>query len=261
MPFETKDVLPKAEKAARTAIELDNSLAEAHTALASVYLLNWNWSETERELQSAVELNPRYPRAHHVQAFFFLTLGRYDEAIASIRRAKELDPLNLIINTDEANILFSANRADEAFEQWQKAIELDPNSAYTYRERSDGYQFSGNETASIEDYSKFLELSGKSADKIAEFRRTALKQGLKEIYRKDLNDLLAQQKRGKNISFITVAIYYTLLGQKEEAFKYLEKAYANHSAEMVLLKPYKPFTTLRSDPRFTNLLKRMKLPE
>ena len=261
VPFDATDVLPKAEKAARTAIKLDNSLAEAHTALASVYLLDWNWSETESQLQHAIELNPRYARAHHVQAFYFATLGRYDEAIASIRHAKELDPLNLIINTDEANLLFSADRTVEAFDQWQKAIELDPNSAYTYKERSDGYQFSGNETASIEDYSRFLELSGKSADKIAEFRRIALKLGLKGIYRKELNNLLVQQKRGENVSFVAVAIYYTLLGKKEEAFKYLEKAYANHSADMVLLKPYKPFTTLRSDPRFTSLLKRMKLPE
>ena len=261
VPFESKEVLPKAEKAAFKAIELDNSLAEAHTALASVYLLDWKWSGTERELQRAIELNPRYARAHHVHAFYFLTVGRYDEAIASIRRAKELDPLNLVINTDEGNLLFSANRTDEAFEQWKKTLELDPNSAYTYRERANAYQFLGNESASIEDYSKAMELTGESAEKIAEYRQTTSKYGLKEIWRKDLNDLLAQEKRGKNISFLSIAWFYTLLGQKDEAFKYLEKAYNDHSAEMVILKPDQHFTPLRSDPRYTDLLKRMGLPE
>lgn len=261
VPFEATDVLPKAEKAARTAIELNDSLAEAHTALASVLLLNWNWPETERELRHAVELNPRYARAHHVQAFLFLTLGRYDEAIASIRRAKELDPLNLIIITDEANILYCADQTEEAFKQWNKAIELDPNSAYTYRERSIAYQDSGNKSASIEDYSKFLELSGKSAEEIAEYRRITSRNGFNEIWRRELNEILAKQKQGKKISYLSVAVYYALLGQKDKAFDYLEKAYTNHSAELVLLKPYKPLTYLHSDPRFISLLNRMGLSD
>ena len=261
VPFVAKEVLPKAEKAARTAIELDDSLAEAHTALASVYLLNWNWSETERELQRAIELNPRYARAHHVQAFSFLTLGRYDEAVASIKRAKELDPLNLVINTDEANLLFNANRVDEAFEQWKKALELDPNSAYTYRERSIAYQVSGNESASIEDYAKFLELTGESADKIAEYRQTASKDRLKAIYQQDLDALLIKEKRGETVSLVGIATLYTLLDKKEQAFQYLDKAYQEHDAEMVLLKPFSVFRPLHSDPRYSDLLKRMGLPE
>ena len=261
VPFDSKEVLPKAEEAARKAIELDDSLAEAHVALSSAYGLNWHWSEAERELRRAVELNPRYARAHHSLAFYFSTLGRSDEAIVSIRRAKELDPLNLVINSDEASLLFSANRTDEAFEQWKKTLELDPNSAYTYRERSLAYQVLGNESASFEDYAKFMELSGESAEKIAEYRRTAKQYGFKAIWQKDLNNLLAQEKRGEKVSFISPAVFYALLGQKDEAFKYLEKAYNDHSAEMLLLKPYRAFASLRSDPRFTDLLKRMGLPE
>ncbi|MGH9948355.1 MAG: winged helix-turn-helix domain-containing tetratricopeptide repeat protein [Pyrinomonadaceae bacterium] len=261
VPFNSKEVLPKAEKAALKSIELDNSLAEARTALASVYLLDWKWPESERELQRAIELNPRYARAHHVRASYFVTLGRFDEAIAAIRRAKELDPLNLIVNTDEANMLFISRRIEEAFGQWQRALELGPNSAYTYRERSIAYQVLGNESASIEDYSKFLELNGKSADSVAEYRRTASKYGLRAIWQKDLNDLLVREKRGQNIPFVGIAIFYTMLGQREEAFKYLEKAYTDHSAELVLLKPYTPFASLHSDPRYTDLLKRLNLPE
>ncbi|MCY7345051.1 MAG: hypothetical protein LH614_02435 [Pyrinomonadaceae bacterium] len=76
-----------------------------------------------------------------------------------------------------------------------------------------------------------------------------------------MNDLLAKEQRGENVSLVGLALFYTLLGQKEEAFKYLEKAYGKHSAEMVLLKPYSPFAALRSDPRLANLLRRMNLPE
>ncbi len=261
VPFVSKDVLPKAKDAALKAIELDDTLPEAHAALAGVYSLNWNWSEAERELQRAIELNPRYARAHHVLAFYYLTIGRNDKAIASIEHAAELDPLNLVINTDKANILFSSNRNDEAFQQWEKTLELDPNFAMTYMHRSIAYESLGNETASIKEYAKMMELDGKSAKQVAEYRQTASKYGLKQIYRKDLNELLAQEKRGENVSLITLALLNSLLGQKDEAFRYLEKSYNNRSAEMVLLKPDTRFAPLRSDPRFADLLKRLGLPE
>lgn len=261
VPFDSKEVLSKAEKAAQTAIELDETLAEAHTALANVYELNWNWSEAERELKHAIELNPRYARAHHVLAFYYLTLGRNDEAVASIEQARELDPLNLVINTDKANILFSSNRTEEAFQQWTKTLELDPNFALVHLHRSIAYQSLGNETAAIEEWAKSLELNGKSAQEVAEYRGNATKNGLKGFYQKELNKLLAQEKRGENVSFISLAIYNSLLGQKDEAFKYLEKAFNKRSAEMVLIKPDTRFALLRSDPRFADLIKRLGLPE
>lgn len=261
VPFVAKDVLPKAKVAALKAIELDDSLAEAHTALANVYELEWNWSEAERELKRSVELSPRNARAHHVLAFYYLTLGRNDEALLSIERARELDPLNLVINTDKANILFTANRTAEAFQQWQKTLELDPNFAMAYEHRSIAYQVLGNESESIEDSSKAMELNGKSAENITEFRQTALKFGLKTVYQKEMNKILEKEKRGESVSFVTIALYQTLLGQKDEAFKYLEKAYIERSGEIVLLKPEMRFASLRSDPRFADLLKRLDLPE
>lgn len=261
VPFVAKDVLPKAKAAAFKAIELDESLAEAHTALANIYELEWNWSEAERELKRAVELNPRNARAHHVLAFYYLTLGRNDEALLSIERARELDPLNLVINTDKANILFTANRNEEAFEQWQKTLELDPNFAMAYEHRSIAYQVLGKESASIEDSSKALELNGKSVATIAEFRQTALKFGLKTVWQKEMDKILEQEKRGESVSFVTLALYQTMLGQKDEAFKYLEKAYIERNGEIVLLKPEMRFAPLRSDPRFADLIKRLDLPE
>ena len=261
VPFASKEVLPKAEQAARKAIELDDTLAEAHTALANVYELNWNWSATEHELQRAIKLNPRYARAFHVQAFCFLILGRNDEANAAIERARELDPLNLVINTDKANIFFGTNRTDEALQQWKKTLELDPNFELAYHQRAIAYQVLGNEPAAIANISKAMELNGQPPEKIEAYRQTATRYGLKEIYRNELKDLLAKETRGEHISFVYLASYYTSLGQKEEAFKYLEKAYGERSAEIVLVTTSRQFAVLRSDSRFADLLKRIGLLE
>lgn len=261
VPFVSKEVLPKAETAALKALELDDTLAEAHTALANVYELNWNWSEAERELQRAIELNPRYARAYHVQAFCLFILGRNDEANAAIEHARELDPLNLVINTDKANIFFNTNRTDEAFQQWKKTLEMDPNFALTYEHRSFAYQVLGNESAAIADTVKMMELNGQSAEKIAVYRQTAARYGLKEIYQNELKDLFAKEARGENVSSISFAWLYASLGQKEEAFKYLEKAYNERSAEIVLVKTSRQFAALSSDPRLADLFRRAGLPE
>jgi TolB-like protein/DNA-binding winged helix-turn-helix (wHTH) protein len=258
VPFISKEILPQAEEAALKAVELDDMLAEAHTALANVYELGWNWATAESELQRAIERNPHYARAHHVQAFLYMITGRNDEAIDAIERAEELDPLNLVINTDKANLLFHANRIDEAFQQWQKTIELDPNFGMAYGHRAVAYQTLGNESAAIEDIVRAMELNGQSTDKIIAYRQTVSRYGLKETYRNELKTLLAKETRGEYVPPVSLAFFYTSLGQKEEAFKYLEKAFRERSGEMVLL-PSPEFAGLRSDPRFGNLLKRMGL--
>jgi tetratricopeptide (TPR) repeat protein len=260
VPFASKEVLPKAMTAALKAVELDNTLSEAHTALGSVYGLEWNFAEARRELQRAVELNPRNARAFHVQAFAFHVVGRNDEAVQSIERAFELDPLNLVVNTDRAQLLFIAGRTDEAFAQWQKTVELDPNFSLAHEHLATAYQISGNEKAAIEENVKVMQLGGQSAEKINLYRQTVEKFGLKEIFRKDLKDLLEKEKRGEKISNISAAILNTWLGQTDEAFKYLEKAFLEHDAQMLLL-PSPIFSALRSDSRYQDLLKRANLAE
>lgn len=260
VPFIPQEVLPKAKNAALKAIELDSTSAEALTALANVYELEWNWSEAEREINRAIELNPRYARAYHVRAFCFVIQEKYDEALASIERAAELDPLNLVISTDKGNLLYAAGRVDEAFAQWDKTLEIDPNFSMTVLHKTIAYQNMGNETAAVESNLKLMQLDKQSPEKIAAFRETVSKHGLAEFYRKELKDLHAKESRGETVSFVGMALYYTLLKQKDEAFDYLEKAYRERSAEMVLL-PSPQFAFLRSDPRFKDLIKRIGLSE
>lgn len=261
VPFPAKEVLPKAKTAALKALELDDTLAEAHTALTNVYQLEWNWTEAEREITRAVELNPRYARAHHVQAFCFLVAGRSDEAVAAIERAGELDPLNLVINTDKAMIFFVANRNEEAFRQWEKTLELDPNFIMAREHRAVAFEVVGNETAAIEERAKVMQLYGETPEKITAFRQSAAKSGLREFYRKKLQSELAKESRAEYVSSAFLAIYYVALGEKEEAFKRLERAFNERSAEMVFVKTSRQFDPLRSDSRFADLFRRAGLPE
>ena len=258
VPFAENEVLPKAREAVVQAIKLDDDSAEAHTAFASVYQLEWKWSEAEQELTRAIDLSPRYARAYHVQAFSLMISGRLDESIAAIEQAEKLDPLNLVIQADKGNLLLAAGRTDEAFSQWEKTSEMDPNFVMAYEHRARAYELLGNEAAAIDEEAKLMQIKGHLPEKIAVFRETAGKRGLKEIRRKELKDLLAKQSRGEHTSPVALAYYYALIGQKAEAFKYLEKACREHNGQMVLLISPE-FASLRPDPRFNVLLKRIGL--
>ena len=261
VPFAPEEVVPKAKAAALRAVALDDSLAEARTALAGVLSMEWDWNNTGRELQRAIELNPQYARAYHVQAFHLLVMGRYDEAVASIKRAAELDPLNLVVATDTAMILFGARRLDEAFRQWQKALELDPNFVMTHQHLYEAYIVQGDEAAAIAEFLKTLELGGQPPAKIAAYRQIAAAQGLRGIWRKQLAELQAQQARGVYVPPIGPATLRLCLGQKDEAMAQLEQIYRARSASILYVQTSLLFDPLRSDPRFQDLMRRAGLPQ
>lgn len=257
VPFDSKAVLPKARAAALRAVEIDDSLAEAHTALANVYQLEWNWSGTGQEIERALALNPRLARVHHVYAFHLLLMGRYDEALAAIKQAQALDPLNMVINTDVAYILSGAGRQAEAIEQALKVVEMDPGFANAHKFLAIAYQTDGRAEESVDEYLKVMALNGESVARIKAYRE----KGLKGIYQRELDELLMKRATTGRCPPICAAWLYTLLGQKEEALKWLEMAYAEHAAEIVLVKTSAVFDPLRADPRFSQLLRRAGLPD
>ncbi len=256
VPFDAKFALPKAKSAALQALNLDKGLAEAHTALAGVYSLEWNWPETDRELRQAIELNPRLARTFHVQAFYFMLMGRYDESIAAIEKAEDLDPLNLVISADKGNLLLSANRFDEAFAQWDKTLTLDPNFVMAHEHRAAAYEWLGNDAAAVVEKVRIMQLNGESPEKIAEFHQIAEKFGMKGIRRRELNELLAKESRGEHVSPIAKAYCYAYLGQSDLVLSSLERAFDEHDPQMVLVSS-PPFSNLRSDERFVNLINRV----
>lgn len=258
VPFDGNLVLPKAMEASRMAIELDASSAEAHTALASVYSLYWNWPDTDSELRKAIELNPRYARAFHVQAFHFMLTGRYSESIESIDRAEELDPLNIMIRSDKAILLFAAGRTDEAFTQWRKAVEMDSDFAVTHEHLANTYQSLGNESAALDEFIKLYEIKESSISKRAAYRRKAEREGLAGIYSDQLRSLLAKRSRGEKVSSVSIAWLQAGLGRNDAALHSLEKAYQQHSPDILLIIDFH-FAALRSNPAYLDLVGRLGL--
>jgi TolB-like protein/DNA-binding winged helix-turn-helix (wHTH) protein len=261
VPFNPKDVLPKAKAAAFQAIKIDNHLAEAHTALGNIYQMDWDWAGAEQEILRALALNPRLARAHHVHAFHLASMGRQEEALAAIKQAQALDPLNMIINSDVAEILSSARRPQEALEQGLKVVEMDPNFANAHLFLATVYHINGRAEESAEEYLKAMALNGESAARLAMLRKAYQEKGLKGIYQKELEEVLKKRASGGYYSPVHMAQLYILLDQKEAAFKWLEIAYRDHSAQMVIIKAWPLFDPLRSDPRFADLLRRIGLSE
>lgn len=257
VPFDGNEVLPKAEAASLKAIELDESSSEAHTALAGVYSLKWNWVAAGGELRRAIELNPRNARAHHVQAFYFMLIGRYDESILSIEKALELDPLNIVVNTDYATLLFIAKRTDEAFRQWRKTVELDPSFGLAHLQMANAHVVLGDESAAISEFIKEKELSDESAVRVSSFREMLARGGIRRLYQNTLRDLNARAMRGERVSPVAIAWQYVYLGQKEKSIKYLQKAYEEHSPDIVLIVDRHFSSVLNTDPRYLEIIRNM----
>lgn len=257
VPFDGKEVLPKAEVASLKAVELDENSSEAHTALAGVYSLQWKWDAAGSELQRAIELNPRNARAYHVRAFYFMLMGRYDESVLSIEKALELDPLNLVVNTDYGELLFIAKRTNEAFQQWTKTVELDPSFALAHEHMANAHIVLGNESAAIAEFIKGNELSEKSSDKRRTFRETLEKGGIKKFYENTLSELTSREGRGERVSPVAIAWYCAYLGKSEQTIRYLRKAYAEPSPDIVIMVDRRFSSTLRSDPRFIEIISKI----
>jgi TolB-like protein/DNA-binding winged helix-turn-helix (wHTH) protein len=257
VPFKAEEAVPKAKAAVLKALSLDNSFVEAHTALASVYGMEWNWTASGRELQRAIEIDPQYARAYHVQAFHFMLTGRHEEAVASIKRACELDPLNLVVNSDAGQILFSAGQTEEAFKQWQKTVELDPNFALVHESLYLAHVALGNEAEAVEEYLKELELTD-SAEKVAIYRVAAARGGLRGIWQRELSHYEAARARGQYVPIMNLVYLNAQLGQKKEALTFLSAAYKSRESSVVLIAS-PMFKSLQSDPTFQDILRRTGL--
>ncbi len=259
VPFDPKEVLPKAKAAVFQAIKIDDDLAEAHTALGNIHQMEWQWAEAGKEFERAIELNSGLARAYHVQAFHLDIMGQPDEAVRAIKQAQAIDPLNMVINADMSMLLWHAGQHDEAITQGLKVIEMEPNFAPGYWTLSLLYQYQGSEKETAEIYFKALILSGRSTASVATFRRAYEKKGIRGIYQKELAEQLSNRANGGYSSPIRIAQLYTLLDQPEAAFKWLAFAIADHNAESAVIRQSPFFNPLQSDPRFQNLLQRMGL--
>jgi tetratricopeptide (TPR) repeat protein len=253
----TKEALPKAKAAANKALELDNTLGEAHNSLAfCLDGFDWDFDLAGREFRRAIALEPGYATGHHWYAWHLSLLGRYDEALVEMRKAEDLDPLSLIINSDLAELLLVAHSYDESIRQSRKTLELDPNFAFAHNQLGQAYLQENKLDDAVAELQKAAQLSGGSPTCMANLARAYAASGKRTEAEKILSDL---EKRSNHIHSYApeIAAIYVALGNRDQAMNWLEKGYEERFNPGVLQRP--GFDPLRTDPRFEDLVHRIGL--
>jgi eukaryotic-like serine/threonine-protein kinase len=250
----------RAEEAAEQALKIDSELAEAHSALGTVKLYNWDWEAAEREFKRAIELNSNYANAHNYYAGYLMSRGRAEESLAASNRARELDPLSLSISVQRGFLLGNARRYDEASEQLRRVIAMDPNHYQSYWFLGHIYAFNGQFDEAVAASEKAVSLSGRAPGALGMLGLVYGLTGRKGEAAEVLNELLELNKR-RYVTPAVVAWVYIGLGDKDQAFVWLEKAYQEHSFYIAYFKANPIADSLRSDPRFADLVRRVGLPQ
>jgi TolB-like protein/DNA-binding winged helix-turn-helix (wHTH) protein/Tfp pilus assembly protein PilF len=251
--------IPKARAAAQRALELDERLPEAHTALAVIaQTYDWDWPTAEKEYRRAIQLNPNYATAHHWYAECLALQGRFDEAFPQIENARQLDPLSLIIATDYGAILYFSRQYDRAIEQLRGVLEMEPDFprahmlVWAYAQKglfaealddAEAYQRRENAPWS---WVMIAYVSGRSGDQAK--ARLALKR-------------LEQPGRNGPLDTLAFAVAYIGTGENDKALVELEKAYRGHSSSLTALKVDPIYDPLRGEPRFQELVRRIGLAQ
>jgi TolB-like protein/Flp pilus assembly protein TadD len=256
----SKGARVKASEMAMKALDLDSTLAEAHTSLAFVkFRFDWAWREAEREFQRALELNPRYVRAHHWYALFLAAMGRHDEAIGEIRKAQKLDQLALIVSVAEGRILHFARRFDDAIAQFQKILEFDPKFIPAHSDLGAAYDEKGLLHQALAEFETCVALSHGGPLYVAAVAEVHARLGNRETAIKMLSELL--EAKDLYVSPSSIAFIYSSLGELDEAFCWQEKAYQERDASLAWVKVAPESDALRSDARFADLLRRMNFAD
>ena len=252
------DLTPQARAAALRALELDGNLAEAHTALALIVQnYDYDWQTAEKEYRRAIELNPNYATAHHWYAEHLALLGRFDEALRESERARELDPLSLIIAVDNGQILYFSRQYDRAIQQFRAVSEMEPNYPrshivnFAYVERG----MFAEALADIETWRQ----QGPSPWMWSVLAYIYGRAGQQQEAQRALDKLLEMNRR-QQVGPAAFVSAYIGMGNKEQAFIWLEKAYSQH-ANLTTLKVDPIYDPLRGDPRFQDLLRRVGLAQ
>ena len=252
------EAMPKARAAVDRALQLDDSLAEAHASSGLAYQFQWQWARAEEEYRRAISLNDNYATAHHWFCVYFEVRGRFDEALREIKRAQELDPLSPIISANLAIIFLARNEPNAAIEQCQKIIALDPNHISGHDWLGWAYLQQGRLLEALQEREKVAELSQRSAPQLSGVGYVYGLAGRRSEAVGILKELEERYKRGEAIGQ-TLAAVCEGLGDRDLAFAWLEKDFQQQSAELQFITWRVQFAQLRSDPRYADLIRRMGL--
>lgn len=251
--------IESARAAAVKAVELDDGLAEAHTALALVrFRLDWRWLDAEVEFTRAIELNPGSAAAHHFFAMYLAVMGRSVEALAAIRRALALDPLSLIINAAAGRVLHFARAYADAIEQYGATLDLDADFPEAHMNLGETYIEVGRADEAIHELRRASDLSGRRLLMLSVLGYAYAVGGRESEARRAIDELKPAAERG-DVSAMLMVYPYAGLGESDPAFEWLERSLEERSGLLIYLKVDPMFDRLRGDPRFTTLMRRLRL--
>jgi len=254
----SNEAVPIAEQYARKALEVDDSLADAHAALAaSLEVGDWNWSGAEAEFKRAFEVNPNSDSAHGEYSLYLLFMGRMEEAIAEAKRDQELSPGLPGPYNRLGFAYYFDRRYDEALAQFKTADEKAPNCCKAWHSLMRGWVY--REKGMYKESFVELQKWNMPVSRLGHLGNAYARAGKKAEARKAIQDLLEFTKQG--LGTWEVALVYAGLGEKDQAFDWLERAYKTHDKGMCYLKIDPPLDPLRSDPRYQDLVRRMNFPQ
>ena len=255
-----REAMPKAKEAAHCALAIDNALGEAHASLAYLtFFYEWNWPAAEKEFKRAIELNPNSADAHHWYSHYLMAQGRIEESLTESKRAMELSPFDILFNIHLGWHYLYARQYDQALDQIEKTVEMDKNFAQTYPWLGLILEQKGKYAEAIAAFQNAIRLfPGGSSIAEAELAHAYAVSGNREEAQKIIAEL-QELAKSKYVSSFQIAAIYAGLGEKDQAFAWLEKAYEERSDGLVNLNAEQRFDSLRSDPRFKDLARRIGL--
>ena len=256
----TSVTLPQARTYAERALALDPQLAEPHATLGSVNNNSWRFAEAEKEFKRAIEINPNYATTYHWYSIMLKDLGRNDEAATVIKRAQELDPLSSVIAVNISRLYQLQNDQDASAQNSLKIIELDPNFGPAYEYLALSYLKQGRNSEAIAAAEKAVELTKRSGIALGDLGYVYASTGKRAEAMAIIKELEDKYARNEAIGQF-IASAYMGLGDKEKTFEWLEKDFEARNGKLTEIRWQLEFETLRDDPRFKDLLKRMGLPE
>lgn len=256
-----KTAFSKAKAAAGKALEIDDTLGEAHASLGWISTMyDWDWAAAEKEFKTSFALNPKYATAHEWYALFLAVSGRFDEAISEAEKAQSLDPLSLMINAAVGTIFWLARQDDNALEQFQKALEMDPDFQLALLYSGCAYGSSGRYEEAIASLEKAARLPGGMIYSAGALGYVYAVSGQKEKALDLLSQIDVLMEKGYAM-LLQKAYIYTGLGEIDRVFEFLEKAYSERESQLTFCRSIPYLDTLHGDPRFDELLKKIGFPQ
>ena len=254
------EAAPKAKAAATRALEIDPSLAEAETSLATAkFNYDWDWTGAEEGFKRAIQLDPSYATAYQRYSLYLIALGRFDESFEQIKKARDLEPLSISINASFGWRLYLAREYDRSIAQLRDTLEMDPSYEWAHLILGQAYEQKGEYNAALEELRKAVELSHSSPLMLSALAHAYALSGNHADAQKLLAELEALSKK-EYVSPYYVAMVYLGLGKNDLATNWLEKAYNDRSNGLVFLKVEPELDPLRADPRFVSLVRKLNFP-